>query len=117
MKRKWSKDDFVEKARVIHGDAYNYDKVIYENYRSEVEIICHKHGSFFCHQESTFLTEEDVQRVKLSCGKNFAFPKDTEISLQRREPFMEIDIHMTRSSTNPVQEKSKSYVHVMEVFS
>jgi Zn finger protein HypA/HybF involved in hydrogenase expression len=38
---------FLEKAIKIHGNAYDYSKVIYKNSRTEVEIICPKHGSFW----------------------------------------------------------------------
>jgi len=31
MKKKWTKSEFIDKAREIHGNAYNYDKIIYEN--------------------------------------------------------------------------------------
>lgn len=35
---------FIEKARKIHGDKYNYDKVIYNN--NKIIITCTKHGDF-----------------------------------------------------------------------
>jgi len=46
-------DKFVEKAREVHGNAYDYSKVDYKNNVTKVEIICHEkdtngieHGSF-----------------------------------------------------------------------
>ena len=48
-----TKDEFIRKARKIHGDRYDYSKVNYVNYKTKVEIICSKHGSFWqtpaCH--------------------------------------------------------------------
>lgn len=41
-----SKDDFVSKARVIHGDLYDYGKVVYDVNSSIVVITCKKHGDF-----------------------------------------------------------------------
>src|SRR5574344_176556 len=38
---------FIEKARKVHGDAYDYSKVEYERSNKKVEIICPKHGSFW----------------------------------------------------------------------
>ena len=38
---------FLEKAKVVHGDKYDYSKVVYIRSHSNVEIICRKHGSFF----------------------------------------------------------------------
>ena len=39
--------DFVEKARAIHGNEYDYSKVQYTNAVTKVEIVCKHHGSFF----------------------------------------------------------------------
>ena len=48
-----STDKFIQKAKEIHGDKYDYSKVNYVNYKTKVEIICPKHGSFWqtpiCH--------------------------------------------------------------------
>lgn len=40
-------DEFIERARKIHGDRYDYSKVIYNRKDQPVEIICPEHGSFF----------------------------------------------------------------------
>ena len=39
-------DDFIKKARNIHGDKYDYSKSLYTGADSKMEIICVKHGSF-----------------------------------------------------------------------
>ena len=41
------KDTFIKKARNVHGDKFNYDKVIYKNNNFKVEIVCPIHGSFW----------------------------------------------------------------------
>ena len=41
-----TKEGFIEKARKIHGNEYNYDKVEYVNDKTPVIITCHKHGDF-----------------------------------------------------------------------
>jgi hypothetical protein len=45
--KKLTVEDFIMKARQVHGDKYDYSKVKYVNYLTHVEIICPKHGSFF----------------------------------------------------------------------
>lgn len=47
-------DEFIEKARKIHGDKYDYSESEYVNNRTRVKIICHKkdkrgveHGAFW----------------------------------------------------------------------
>ena len=42
-----SKEEFIEKAKKIHGDKYDYSKVEYVNNRTKVCIICPKHGEFW----------------------------------------------------------------------
>lgn len=39
-------DDFIKKSVDIHGDKYDYSKVNYVNIRTDVIIICKKHGEF-----------------------------------------------------------------------
>lgn len=60
LKRMWdtrgriTKEDFIEKAKLVHGDKYDYSKIEYINERTPVCIICHKkskngieHGEFW----------------------------------------------------------------------
>jgi len=42
-----SKEDFIKKARKVHGDKYDYSKVQYVNNHTKVYIICPKHGEFW----------------------------------------------------------------------
>jgi hypothetical protein len=39
-------DKFVEKAKMIHGDKYDYSLVDYKNVKTKVKIICPDHGPF-----------------------------------------------------------------------
>ena len=48
MAKKLTKEQFIEKARQIHGDKYgDYAKVEYVNSRTKVCIVCPKHGEFW----------------------------------------------------------------------
>lgn len=78
-----NKDNFIEKARKIHGDYYSYDKVEYIKNNIEITITCPKHGDFkqtpanhlqgkgcpFCNQShlenevKTFLEENNIKYV------------------------------------------------------
>lgn len=40
-------DEFIEKARNVHGNKYNYNKTEYKNSTQKVIITCKKHGDFF----------------------------------------------------------------------
>ena len=42
-----TKEQFIEKARNVHGDKYDYSKVEYVNGSTKVCIICPEHGEFW----------------------------------------------------------------------
>jgi len=46
MGKKLTTEEFIERAKKIHGDKYSYDKVKYHSSQSKIEIICHQHGVF-----------------------------------------------------------------------
>lgn len=39
--------EVIKQFKVIHGDRYDYSRVVYERAFGEVEIICKEHGAFF----------------------------------------------------------------------
>lgn len=45
--RRSSTEEFAEKARSIHGDRYDYSRVIYKGSQINVEIVCPVHGSIW----------------------------------------------------------------------
>ena len=45
--RKITTKKFIEKAKSKHGNEYDYSKVIYENAKKVVSIICKVHGKYF----------------------------------------------------------------------
>ncbi len=45
-KKKSNTKEFIEKARKVHGDLYNYSKTIYTKAMDTVEIVCKTHGLF-----------------------------------------------------------------------
>ena len=54
MSKKKTKEEFIEDARKVHGNKYDYSKVEYENNNKKVCIICHEkdnngieHGEFW----------------------------------------------------------------------
>lgn len=43
----YTTQDFIEKAKQIHGDKYDYSKVEYKNNSTKVCIVCPEHGEFW----------------------------------------------------------------------
>ena len=84
-----SKEAFVEKARLIYGDKYDYSKVNYINNKTKVCIICPIHGEFWqrpndhlsgyscnrCANNYKLSTEEFIEKAKLVHGDKFDYSK------------------------------------------
>lgn len=50
--KKWdwkriSKEEFIKRARQVHGDKYDYSKIEYKNTHTKTAIICPIHGVFY----------------------------------------------------------------------
>ena len=87
--RKLTTDEFIKKAREVHGDKYDYSKVEYVNSRTKNCIICPKHGEFWitphshltghgCHKCSckcVLSAEEFVKRAKEIHGNKYDYSK------------------------------------------
>ena len=43
---KLTTEEFITRAKVVHGDGYDYSKVEYVGTKSPVIIICKEHGEF-----------------------------------------------------------------------
>lgn len=83
-------ENFISKAKEIHGDKYDYSKVEYVNNRSKVCIICPKHGEFLqmpdkhlqgegcpkcCKKNRKYTTEEFIQKAKEIHGDKYDYSK------------------------------------------
>lgn len=49
MSRKLTKEQFIQRAKIIHGDNYDYECVVYVNTDVKVKIFC-KNGSHYMYQ-------------------------------------------------------------------
>lgn len=65
-----SKEKWVEKARKIHGDKYDYSKVKYEGWDEKVCIICPEHGEFW--QKPSEHIRKNKPRGCPKCGRIYA---------------------------------------------
>lgn len=51
MPKKITKEEFIERAKKVHGNKYDYSKFEYINFYTPSTIICKKHGEF---QQNSF---------------------------------------------------------------
>lgn len=47
MGKRKTTEQFIEEARQVHGDKYDYSKVEYVGNKKKVCLVCHKHGEFW----------------------------------------------------------------------
>ena len=47
LKQRLNTNDFIEKAKKVHGDKYDYSKVKYTTTNKKVCIVCSEHGKFW----------------------------------------------------------------------
>lgn len=45
--KKLTTEEFIKKAREVHGNKYDYSKVIYNGLHKKVCIVCPEHGEFW----------------------------------------------------------------------
>jgi hypothetical protein len=82
MPRRLTREGFIEKATLTHGDTFNYNKVEYINNSTKVQIECKVHGYFLqspnahmmgqgcksCQYDSISSTREDFSDIKIPQG-------------------------------------------------
>lgn len=100
MDNKIQKEYFIQKAKKIHGNRYDYSKVEYKGSREKVCIICPEHGEFWqtpsvhlrakyacpmCAKNNLkFNTEEFIERAKNIHGNKYDYSKANYINNKTR---------------------------------
>lgn len=76
MSKKFTTEEFIEKARKVHGDKYDYSKVEYIDSVTKVNIICPLHGEFMQAPTEHLRGRECKECAKIKGAK--AHTKNTE---------------------------------------
>jgi hypothetical protein len=105
-------EQFIQEAKKIHGDKYNYEKVNYKGRKYNVEIICPEHGSFYqspnthlatiygcpeCSKigiakSNTKSTEQFIQEARKVHGDRYDY-SETEYALGSKKVIIKCRIH------------------------
>lgn len=82
MKEKLNKNNFIQRAKEIHGDKYDYSKTVYIKAKEPVTIICPIHGEF---------TQRPQDHVLKACGcSKCKGEKVKEVHSYDKEKFLEL---------------------------
>lgn len=99
--KKLTVDEFIEKAKKIHGNKYDYRQVEYENYDTKIKIYCPIHG-YFEQSPDSHLQGRGCQRCSHDLSREedeiCNFLKENNINFRQRcrdiiSPY-EIDIYL-----------------------
>ena len=96
-------ESFIEKAKKVHGEKYDYSKVEYKNSETKVCIICPEHGEFWqtphshlngtgCHrcaiekvnEKQKLTTESFIEKAKKVHGNKYDYSKVKYASSQTK---------------------------------
>ncbi len=80
-------EDYIKKAKEVHGDRYDYSLVQYKNNRTKIKIICKEHGIFEqnpkhhlrgsgckkCAETYNYDTKEFIKRAKEIHGDKYDY--------------------------------------------
>ena len=91
-------ESFINKAKNVHGDKYDYSKVEYVNSQTKVCIICPEHGEFWqtpnkhligrgcpkCANNIKLSTEEFIKRAKDVHGDKYDYSKVMYDGIEKR---------------------------------
>jgi len=83
----YSSCEYIEKAKKVHDNKYDYSLVIYKNAKSMIKIICPEHGEFKqkayshldgigcskCSENYNYSTEEYIEKVKKVHGNKYDY--------------------------------------------
>ena len=134
-KIKMTTQQFIEQARKIHGNKYDYSKVEYINAKTKVCIICHQHGEFWqlphghlngyncpecakmlrCkHNKGTKTTEMFIKECLEKFGNRYDFSK-TIYKGAKNKIILFDNIKKTEIITTPTSLLSKGYSEKIRV--
>lgn len=79
---KLTTDEFIRKAKIVHGDKYIYDQTVYINNKTKVKIYCKEHGYFEQCASSHVNAECGCPKCGLERGSNKLL-KNTEYFIEK----------------------------------
>ena len=69
----YNNSTFIEKATLIHGDRFSYDKVVYKGIKIPVILVCKIHGNFTQTPDKHINGTQGCPKCKKSAKKDLAY--------------------------------------------
>lgn len=84
MSKKLTTAEFISKAKLVHGDKYNYSKVEYKTNKDKVCIICPIHGEFLITPNSLLSGRGCSLCGRIKTNESKRYTKDTFIQKAKK---------------------------------
>lgn len=103
----FTRDEFIEKAKKVHGDKYDYSKSEYIDSKTKICIICPKHGEFWqtpahhlngvgCPRCNTSHLERKMSQFLENHGVDFEREKTFEWLKWKKKGVMKLDFYLPK---------------------
>lgn len=102
-------EEFIKRARAVHGDKYNYSKVNYVTNKVKVCIICPQHGEFW-------QTPDKHINRKQGCPKCRGYYRTNEEFIALLKENIVMLIHMKKQNTRILIQRYVLLVRSTETF-
>lgn len=125
-------DEFIKRAKEIHGDRYDYSKVKYEQFDKEVCIICPKHGEFwqtphthlsenihecpFCANEKNINEERLYNQLKENLPNKYTIIRQKKFPWLKNKKKLSIDFYIEDLNVG-IEYQGKQHYENIEFFS
>jgi very-short-patch-repair endonuclease len=136
--KKLTTEEFIERAKKVHGSRYDYSKVNYINSTTKVCIICSEHGEFYntpgnhifqkqgcssCYGNKKATTEEFIEKAKKVHGNKYDYSKVNYINnytkvciiCPKHEEFNQKAYNHTRGDGCPICKTSKGELKIINI--
>ena len=100
--KKLTNEQFIEKAKNVHGNKYDYSKVEYINDRTKVCIICPTHGEFLQiprdHLNGHGCKKCGITKTVLAKTKKYEFFLEKALQIHNKKYFYDKTTYINRTS-------------------
>jgi hypothetical protein len=104
---------FIEKAKNIHNEKYDYSLVEYENNHTKVKIVCYIHGIF----EQSPIKHLNQKQDCPYCANNIKFTNEKFISISKESKGeIEIDKYLETNNIKLLDNIHLKIVKILEYY-
>lgn len=113
--KKLTTKEFINKAKKIHSNNYNYSKIKYINAHTKIEIVCPKHGSFFQKPNGHLNGKGCIQCAKEKIGDSHRkslklFIKQSNIIHRNKYDYSKVNYKSTHIKVKIICKKHKVFL-------